>query len=273
MKNQWMVVLLLAGLCVGFTACEMPWDDDDDAMGTSTVQGNVSSFSSGGIKLSFYPAVKEPLLERAWGAVSDLLVSPAQAAGLGGLVVELRGAGRSATTADDGSFVISGVPRGAFTLVVRSGDREVTYPLAVEDDVTITLNGIRVSDDAAGTPVLNVSRVQVTDTVTKQVLVSTSVSNSSPLPAIPPLETRRETTSGSTGTSSSSTSGSSTSSSASGSSSGGSTSGGSSSGSTSSSGGLQESDSGVTPPSGGTSSGTGSGTGSSGGGEFVEVSS
>lgn len=273
MKKLWIAALLLVGVCVGFTGCEMPWDDDDGEMGTSTVQGNVSSFSSGGIKLSFYPAAKVPLLERAWSVASDLLVAPAQAAGLGGLIVELRGAGRSVTTADDGSFVISGVPKGTFTLVVRSGDREVTYPLAVEDDVTITLNGIRVSEDAAGTPVLNISRVQVTDTETKRVLVSTSVSNSSPLPAIPPLETRRETTSGSTGTSSSSTAGSSTSSGSGSSSSGGSSAGGTSSGGSSSSGGIQESDSGVTPPSGGTSSGTGSGTGSSGGGEFVEVSS
>lgn len=115
-------VIAAVGLMVG---CEDPFHDSSTGgspAGTATVQGNVSDF---GVAAGVAAGVKA------------------------GVTVMLKGTSYKATTAEDGTFVISGVPAGNYILVLKYGNTEVEYPLGdVADNSRVEIKNITVS--AAG---------------------------------------------------------------------------------------------------------------------------
>ena len=91
--------------------------------GQSTIEGNVSSFPSG-------------------GTVAGI----AQSGGQGGIRVEVAGTDLSGETADDGSFVISGVPGGAQTLEFARGGIQKSLGVNVPEHGVVHLDDVKVDD-------------------------------------------------------------------------------------------------------------------------------
>lgn len=125
-----LAVIAAVGLLSG---CEEPWDDDDDdaVAGTTTIQGNVADFSV-----------------------------PVAAGVKAGVTVMLKGTGYKAETAEDGSFVISGVPAGEYILVIKYGDTEAEYPIGtVAENSRIEIKDLTVSSGGS----VSIASVTVVD--------------------------------------------------------------------------------------------------------------
>ncbi len=131
MKRGKMLLLLpLLGAAIFLMfGCEMPWesDDDDEPVGNSTIQGNVSDFAA---------------------------TASAKAANRAGIVVHLEGpVDRSATTDEDGFFIFSGLPAGTYTIKFTFNGEEVRYrgnsgqeaQITLEENQRAELVGIRIS--------------------------------------------------------------------------------------------------------------------------------
>ena len=147
----------IAGLCfmvallAAAVSCEMPWDDDDDDVaGTSTITGNVESYDVAGVS---YTPTDSGLL-----AVFNNLVVPSAEAGLGGVTVQVKGTDLVATSAADGSFVISGVPAGNRTLIFTYNGQTAEYPITIAANTSTRLRNVSIT--AAG---VAVATVTVTD--------------------------------------------------------------------------------------------------------------
>lgn len=81
-------------------------NDDSASIGNVSVQGNIASFDAGTANVNVTAA----------GVTA-------------GVTVRVKGTSHSATTAEDGTFVISGVEAGNHTLVISYGGVEIEYPL------------------------------------------------------------------------------------------------------------------------------------------------
>lgn len=136
---MWLLCVGLASVCL-MVGCEAPWDSDDDSdslAGTSTIQGNVSSFD-------------------AVGSATVAGASYRKA----GITVKVKGTDKSAETAADGTFVISGLAAGTYTLVFKLGDVEVEYPIgAVAENARVEITNVFVGDNG----VVRVEKVVVVD--------------------------------------------------------------------------------------------------------------
>jgi hypothetical protein len=117
--------------------------------GHSTITGNVRSFSTA---TAFYmPAPRQSGITRFLNGIADLLVAPAQAA-VPGVRVSVKGTDLSSTTADDGSFVVSGVPAGSQTLEFSSGGGTASLTVEVPDNSTVQLTDIDCQGSSQGSP-------------------------------------------------------------------------------------------------------------------------
>jgi hypothetical protein len=125
MNSRWLTMLLGLAVIVGvglMVGCEDPFHSSSSGTpaGTSTIQGNISDFG--------------------------MTSTPAVAGIKAGVTITLKGTSFTATTADDGTFVISGVPAGNYILVIKYGDAEVEYVLGdVPANARVEISDLAVS--------------------------------------------------------------------------------------------------------------------------------
>ena len=117
-RNSMTRTLLVLSLVTSMVLAGCDGGDDDQAQGTSTIQGNVTSFGA--------------------NVVAGVLPV---------ITVSLQGTDHVTTTAADGSFTITGVSVGDFVLVFSFGETTATYPVAVTLNVTITLANVAIAID------------------------------------------------------------------------------------------------------------------------------
>lgn len=132
-------VAIVMGVLPLFTGCG-PGDSGSGPTGTSTVQGNVSSFTTG--TALFLPTQEARGLERFLAGLSDLLVPSAHAAGLGGVGVRIMDTDLQTTTADDGSFVMSGVPAGDHQMQFSFNGVNAYMNINVPENSTVSLHNV-----------------------------------------------------------------------------------------------------------------------------------
>jgi len=126
----WALALMLGVAMVWMVGCEMPWesDDNDDAVGTSTIQGKVSDF------VATPKSAKIALAE----GIEVILEGPVS---------------RTAITGPDGIFIFSGLPAGTYKLRFKYNGEEVRYrgnsgqeaEIALGEDQRVEMTGIRIS--------------------------------------------------------------------------------------------------------------------------------
>lgn len=133
------------GVLLAFTSCES--GGGSSPSGTSTVQGNVSSFTTG--TALFLPAPKSRGFERILRGLSDLIVPSAHAAGMGGVGVRMVGTDLHATTGEDGSFVMSGVPGGDHQMQFSFNGANAYMDINVPDDSTVSLHDVNCRGSVA----------------------------------------------------------------------------------------------------------------------------
>ena len=127
----------------------------DGGGGASTIRGSVNSFSGGG---SLYVPRAEPSYRLA-SAVADLieLLVPAAHAAVEGVLVSIAGTELQTSTADDGFFIVSGVPAGERVMLFALSDDVATLTLDVPPNAEIDLGQINISGGVA-TP----SKIEIT---------------------------------------------------------------------------------------------------------------
>jgi hypothetical protein len=128
-----------AAILVLFTSCESG-GDDSVAAGSSTIDGYVTSFTTAGAV--FLPATPPSGFQRLLEGLSDLIVPSAQA-GMGGVGVRVMGTQLQTTTADDGYFIMSGVPAGHHTMAFTFNGAEAMMEVDVSENSTLTLHEVR----------------------------------------------------------------------------------------------------------------------------------
>ena len=141
MQNMNKAACLLAVLlAVPLMGCDSG-GGGDGASGSSTIQGNVDSVAGGS-------AVYRPERQEGWRAMfsqlTDLLLPRAWAA-VEGVTIRVAGTELVATTADDGSFIISGVPAGNQTLIFSYGSTTSSLDVNVPANATIKLRDLDVA--------------------------------------------------------------------------------------------------------------------------------
>jgi len=130
-------------------------NDDEGVRGTSTIQGNISSFETTDVTFVPVKHEKEGFLARFVSGISEVLVPAAYARGvLEGITVYLEGpVSRSTTTTADGIFIFTELPAGTYQLRFEYSGEEVRYrgnsgqvpAITVEEDQTVELISIRIS--------------------------------------------------------------------------------------------------------------------------------
>ena len=139
-------VALMMGVLPLFTGCDSSGSGSSPS-GKSTVQGNVSSFTTS--TALFVPAPKLRGIERVLAGIADLLVPSAQAAGMGGVVVHMVGTDLRTDTADDGSFVMSGVSGGDHQMQFSFNGTDAYMNITVPDDGTVSLHDVKCQGSVA----------------------------------------------------------------------------------------------------------------------------
>ncbi len=125
MNSKWLTLGLVLAVIAGvglMVGCEDPFHSSSSGTpaGTSTIQGNISDFAL------------EP----------TTTVAGVKA----GITITLKGTSFTATTADDGTFVISGVPAGTYILVISYGGASVEYVLGdVPANARVEIKNLAVS--------------------------------------------------------------------------------------------------------------------------------
>lgn len=129
---------LAAGAALFIASCDS--GGGDGPSGKSTVQGSVASFSTA--TALFLPEARPSGVERFLAAVSEMIV-PRARAGMGGVGVRIMGTDHQTTTADDGFFIMSGVPGGSHQMQFSFNGTNAYMQISVPDDGTLYVNGIQ----------------------------------------------------------------------------------------------------------------------------------
>lgn len=150
-STKFPLACLVAVLAIGFAVLSTSCDSGggDGPSGTSTVQGNVSSFNTG--TSLFLPALQPRGIDRLLAGLSDLLVPGARAAGMGGVGVHIVGTDLRTTTADDGYFIMSGVPGGEHQMQFTFSGTNAYMMVKVPSDSTVTLHNVTCQGSTAST--------------------------------------------------------------------------------------------------------------------------
>ena len=147
---------ILLGLCLCLTMTICGCDGDDSAgnvggtsstgggsgsSGPSTISGQVTSFKTA--KVDFVPVEQEKqgIIAMFASAVSEAILPSANAAGnRAGITVYIDGpVSQSTTTSDNGTFVFTGLPAGAYAFRFEYNGEEVTYRGNSGQVATITI--------------------------------------------------------------------------------------------------------------------------------------
>jgi len=143
----------LAAACVAcavaatlyIVGCESGGGDSGPA-GTSTVEGNVVSFSAGS---AFYaPSLPRRGFARAMHDLGNLFVPDAMAAAQG-VTVRMIGTDLGTTTADDGFFVMSGVPAGDHQMSFSMNGMTAIMNVNVPENATVHMDDISIHGSSA----------------------------------------------------------------------------------------------------------------------------
>lgn len=134
-----LVASLAAGVALFMSSCES--GGGDEPSGKSTVQGSVASFSTA--TALFLPVQRKAGVGRFLAAVSEIMLPAARAAGMGGVGVRIVGTDHQTTTADDGFFIMSGVPGGSHQMQFSFNGANAYMQITVPDDGTLYVNGIQ----------------------------------------------------------------------------------------------------------------------------------
>jgi hypothetical protein len=131
--------LLVSAATALLSSCDSGGDGSSPS-GTSTVQGYVESFTTD--TAYFLPAPRANGIESVIAGLSDLL-APSAYAGLGGVGVHMVGTDLRTTTADDGFFVMSGVPSGRQQMRFSFNGSDAYTDVEVPENSTVTLHDVR----------------------------------------------------------------------------------------------------------------------------------
>lgn len=125
--------------------CESGSSGGDVPPNASTMSGTVDAFV--GAQAAFVAEDQPVGLVAVWRGVTEWLVPSAHAAVEG---VGVQVAGRSASTAEDGLFVIAGVPPGSQEVIFTMGPDRASLMVDVPPNATVDLRGIHVMDGVVG---------------------------------------------------------------------------------------------------------------------------
>jgi len=140
-----LVTLLAASAGVLLTGCDGGGGGSDIPSNSSTLMGTVDSFASGGA--FFIPEESPTGLAAVWAGIHDLL-EPSAFAAAPGVTVEV--AGISTSTADDGLFVIAGIPPGTQDVIFSMNGESGALSVDIPAHATVELRGVSVSDGRVG---------------------------------------------------------------------------------------------------------------------------
>lgn len=136
-------------------------DGGDGPSGNSTVTGSVRTFSTG--SALYLPEARANAVVRLVRGLGDLLV-PAAKAHVQGVQVTIEGTDLSTSTAEDGTFIISGVPAGTQTIVFDFEQITATLTIVIPTNAVIHLNNVDVfttSVSTGKTVVVKVDRTEI----------------------------------------------------------------------------------------------------------------
>lgn len=149
--------VITAMFCLGIAVFIVGCESNSDPTGTAAIQGNVVSFETA--TATFMPIYsREPSrIACLFTAFSEILAPSAQAAsqaGRGGITVYVDGpVGQSTTTADDGTFICSGLPAGDYHIGFKYNGQDIMYrgrsgqmaTISCSDNMSTQLIDIRIS--------------------------------------------------------------------------------------------------------------------------------
>lgn len=129
-----------AGLVLLLSSCENGGGGSGPS-GKSTVQGTIIAFSTD--TALFLPASQPAGVKRLFAALSEIAVPSAHAAGMGGVGVRIVGTDHQTTSADDGFFIMSGVPGGNYRMQLSFNGTNAYMQISVPDDGTLYVSDIQ----------------------------------------------------------------------------------------------------------------------------------
>ena len=129
---------------LSLSGCES--GDGGGAAGGSTVQGNVETFSAGG--MTYWPMMGGKRGADLLSALSDLLVPRAEAA-VAGVMVHMAETDLTTMTDETGHFVMTGAPAGQHRMEFTYNGVTAMMDIDVPEDATVTMGNVRCSGTQA----------------------------------------------------------------------------------------------------------------------------
>ena len=151
------VSVIAAMFCLGIAVLIVGCESSSDPSGTAAIQGNVVSFETASATFTPINSREESRIARLFTAFSEILTPSAQAAtqaGRGGITVYVDGpVSQSTTTADDGTFICSGLPAGDYHIGFKYNGQDIMYrgnsgqmaTVSCADNMSTDLVDIRIS--------------------------------------------------------------------------------------------------------------------------------
>lgn len=144
-RKRWVQTMLAATAGVALPLIQACEDGGGVVVlpGAATIRGIVVSFETA--TAAYLPSSSSPGWNEPIRAFSDFWLPPAHAA-VGGVLVQVRGTDRFTRTADDGLFVLAGVPPGRQVLDFSFSEETASLGLAVPDAATVDLGNVRIRE-------------------------------------------------------------------------------------------------------------------------------
>lgn len=150
--------VITAMFCLGIAVFIVGCESSSDPTGTASIQGNIVAFETATATFTPMYPLKESRIARLFKELSEIIAPSAQAAsqaGRGGITVYVDGpVSQSTTTAEDGTFVCSGLPAGDYHIGFKYNGQDIMYrgnsgqmaTISCADNMSTDLVNIRISD-------------------------------------------------------------------------------------------------------------------------------